>query len=67
MSVGLVYDPRLFTPPAGGDDRAKNCARISWRIRSGARFCAMRKPVEHDMRAYSMLPYFSEKMAAMDG
>ncbi|MEA3189047.1 MAG: hypothetical protein QOD99_2877 [Chthoniobacter sp.] len=60
-SIGLVYDQRLYTPPASGS--------IAERLRAhfmahpvGREILGEAKPVEHDMRAFSMLPYFSEKI-----
>ncbi len=60
-SVGLVYDSRLFTPPAG--------ASIAEKLRAhfmahpvGREILRDAQPVEHDMRAYSLLPYSSEKI-----
>jgi len=61
-SVGLVYDERLFTPPAGD--------RLVERLRAhllahpiGRELFADAEPVEGDVKAYSALPYFSEKIA----
>lgn len=60
-SVGLVYDTRLFTPPAGDT--------IGERLRAhftehpvGREILSEARVVGNDQRAYSMLPYFSEKI-----
>ncbi len=61
-SIGIVYDTRLFQPPAG--------AGIGERIKAhclthpvGRELLADAQPVEGDQRAYSMLPYFSRQIA----
>jgi flavin-dependent dehydrogenase len=61
-SVGLVYDTRLFTPPAG--------ANIGERLRAhfqthpvGREILADAQPLEGDQRAYSNLPYSCERVA----
>jgi len=60
-SVGLVYDTRLFQPPAG--------ATIGQRLHAhfqahpvGREILAKAEPIEGDQRAYSMLPYVSERV-----
>lgn len=62
FSAGLVYDSRLFTPPAG--------ARLGERLKAhlmthpvGREIFANAEPIENDVRAYSNLPYYSEKIA----
>lgn len=60
-SAGLVYDSRIFTPPQG-DTIAE---RVLTHLRShpvGREIFRDAEPVEHDQRAYSHLPYFSEKL-----
>lgn len=61
-SIGLVYDTRLFSPPPG--------ATIAERLRAhflthpvGREILADATPHADDQRAYSALPYFSEKIA----
>lgn len=61
-SIGLVYDTRLFQPPAGASigERLKahfQCHPVGRELLGGA------LAVEGDQRAYSALPYFSEKVA----
>lgn len=62
VSVGLVYDTRLFQPPAG--------ATISERLRAhfashpvGKEILADAEALEGDQRAYSSLAYWSECVA----
>src|SRR5581483_177082 len=60
-SIGLVYDTRLFTPPAGESIAEKLRAHfMSHPV--GREILCEAKPVENDQRAYSMLPYVSEKI-----
>ena len=61
-SIGLVYDTRLFSPPVSGT--------ISERLRThfmahpvGRVILANATAHADDQRAYSALPYFSEKIA----
>ncbi len=60
-SIGLVYDTRLFAPPAG--------ATIGERLRAhflthpvGREILSAAAPIEGDEHAYSMLPYYSERV-----
>lgn len=62
VSIGLVYDTRLFKPPAG--------ATIGERLRThflehpvGRELLDEAKVVEGDQRAYSQLPYVSDEVA----
>jgi flavin-dependent dehydrogenase len=60
-SIGIVYDTRLFQPPAGASigERLKAHFRthpVGREILSGA------EPIEGDQRAYSMLPYFADRV-----
>jgi flavin-dependent dehydrogenase len=62
FSAGLVYDSRLYTPPAGD--------RLGERLKAhlmthpiGREIFRDAKPMENDVRAYSDLPYFSERLA----
>lgn len=61
-SVGLVYDTRLFQPPAGATIGGRLLAHFRTHP-VGREILAGAQPVEGDQRAYSMLPYFSEKIA----
>jgi hypothetical protein len=61
-SVGLVYDTRLFTPPAG--------ANIGERLRAhfqthpvGREILGDAQPLEGDQRAYANLPYSCDRIA----
>ena len=61
-SVGLVYDERLFTPPAGD--------RLVERLRAhllahpiGRELFETADPVDGDVKAYSALPYYSREIA----
>ena len=61
-SIGLVYDTRLFTPPEG--------ATIGERLQThfglhpvGREMLGAAVPVAGDQRAYSALPYVSERVA----
>jgi len=62
FSAGLVYDSRLYTPPEG--------ARLGDRLKAhllthpvGRELFADAEPIEHDVKAYSKLPYFSTEIA----
>jgi flavin-dependent dehydrogenase len=61
-SLGLVYDTRLFTPPEG--------ATIGDRLRAhfqthpvGREILSEAREIEGDQRAFSALPYVSERIA----
>jgi flavin-dependent dehydrogenase len=61
VSLGLTYDPRIFTPPKDGS--------IPQRLLTHARQHPLGEflfkdatAVEHDARAYSHLPYYSEQV-----
>ena len=59
-SIGLVYDTRLFQPPPG----ATIGERLTAHFRThpvGREILSEVQPVEGDQRAYSMLPYYSER------
>jgi flavin-dependent dehydrogenase len=62
VSVGLVYDSRLFQPPAGGTigDRLK-AHFASHPV--GREILGAAEPIEGDQRAYSSLAYWSERVA----
>jgi hypothetical protein len=62
VSIGLVYDSRLFQPPPG--------ATIGERLQAhfqthpvGRELLGEAVPVAGDQRAFSMLPYYSERVA----
>jgi flavin-dependent dehydrogenase len=60
-SIGLVYDSRIFTPPAG----ATLGERLQAHFRAhpvGREILGDARPIEHDQRAYSALAYRSEKI-----
>lgn len=62
VSAGLVYDSRLFTPPEG----ATLGERLHKHLMSdpvGREMFSDAAPNEGDIKAYSQLPYFSEKIA----
>ncbi len=59
-SIGLVYDPRLFTPPAGATIGERLCAHFQAHP-VGREILGDALPVEGDQRAYSALPYVSER------
>lgn len=62
FSAGLVYDSRIFAPPLGGSI----AERVLNHLRShpvGRELFRDATPVEHDQRAYSHLPYFSDRLA----
>jgi flavin-dependent dehydrogenase len=61
-SIGVVYDTRLFQPPAGRTIGE----RLSAHFQShpvGREILADAKPVEGDQLAYSMLPYSCDRVA----
>lgn len=60
-SIGLVYDERLFQPPEGSN--------IGERLKThfathpfGREFLDEVEVIDNDMKAYSYLPYYSEKV-----
>ena len=60
-SIGLVYDTRLFTPPAG----ATIGERLSAHFQThpvGREILGTAQPMAGDQRAYSSLPYVSEQV-----
>jgi hypothetical protein len=62
VSVGLVYDTRLFSPPEG----ASIGERLQAHFRShpvGREILGDAIPVAGDQKAYSALPYVSERIA----
>ena len=60
-SVGLVYDSRLHTPPEGATPSEKLRAHFL-KHPVGRELLSEAKPVEHDVWAYSSLPYSCEKI-----
>ncbi len=62
VSVGLVYDTRLFQPPAGGTIGERLLAHFAIHP-VGREILGGAQPVAGDQRAYSMLPYVSERTA----
>ena len=61
-SVGLVYDERIYTPPEG----ANLGERLLTHLRThplGRELFAAAEVVPGDVKAYSPLPYYSEKIA----
>ena len=61
-SIGLVYDSRLFQPPAGATIGARLCAHFQTHP-VGREILGDARPVEGDQLAYSALPYVSERIA----
>jgi flavin-dependent dehydrogenase len=62
VSIGLVYDARLFQPPAG----ATIGERLQAHFQShpvGREMLGDAEPMAGDQRAFSMLPYSSERVA----
>ncbi|MHA3769945.1 NAD(P)/FAD-dependent oxidoreductase [Verrucomicrobiota bacterium sgz303538] len=62
VSIGLVYDTRLFQPPQGGTIGE----RLQAHFRShpvGREILGEASPIAGDQRAYSALPYVSDKIA----
>jgi flavin-dependent dehydrogenase len=62
FSAGLVYDSRLYTPPEG--------ARLGDRLKAhllthpvGREIFMDAEYIEGDVKAYSMLPYYAERIA----
>jgi flavin-dependent dehydrogenase len=62
VSVGLVYDSRLFQPPAGGTIAERLAAHFQTHP-VGREILGEAVAHEGDQRAYSMLPYYSEQVA----
>lgn len=60
-SIGLVYDTRLFTPPAGATIGERLCAHFQAHP-VGREILADAQPVAGDQRAFSSLPYVSERV-----
>jgi hypothetical protein len=60
-SIGLVYDTRLFTPPAGATIGERLCAHFQTHP-VGRELLADARPVAGDQRAYSSLPYRCERV-----
>ncbi len=61
-SIGLVYDTRLFQPPAGGTIAERLKAHFKTHP-VGRELLDEVKIVEGDQKAYSALPYYSERVA----
>lgn len=62
VSFGLTYDPRIFDAPKDGTIPERLLAHA--RQHPVGRFLFENAtPVEHDARAYSHLPYYSEQVA----
>ncbi|MEQ1860012.1 MAG: NAD(P)/FAD-dependent oxidoreductase [Chthoniobacteraceae bacterium] len=61
-SVGLVYDSRLFQPPAGATIGGRLQAHFSTHP-VGREILSSAEPIEGDQRAFSSLAYWSEKIA----
>ena len=60
-SIGLVYDTRLFTPPAGATIGERLCAHFQTHP-VGREILSDAQPVAGDQRAFSSLPYVSERV-----
>ncbi len=61
FSVGLVYDKRLYSPPPG-DSIAEKIKSVVMEHPVGREMMRDIEVVDNDSRAYSMLPYYSEKL-----
>ena len=61
-SIGLVYDERLFTPPAGESIAARIKAHVATHP-VGREMLAGIELVQADQKAYAALPYCSEQVA----
>lgn len=62
VSVGLVYDSRLYQPPAGATIAERLAAHFQ-KHPVGREMLSDARAHEGDQRAYSMLPYYSEQVA----
>ncbi len=62
FSAGLVYDARLYTPPAGASLGGRLKAHLMMHP-VGREIFENATPVEGDVKAYSKLPYFSTEIA----
>lgn len=62
VSVGLVYDTRLFTPPEGATIGDRLLAHFQAHP-VGREILGAARPVAGDQKAYSALPYCSERVA----
>ena len=60
-SIGLVYDTRLFTPPAGVTIGERLSAHFQTHP-VGREILGTAQPMAGDQRAYSSLPYVSEQV-----
>jgi flavin-dependent dehydrogenase len=63
MSLGLTYDPRIFSPPEGGGI-AERLLRHVKEHPIGAYMFERAVAVAKDERAYGHLPYFSKQLCA---
>jgi len=61
-SAGLVYDSRIFTPPAG-DSIAERLHEHLLSNPVGREIFRDATPVENDQKAFSNLPYYSDRLA----
>ena len=61
-SAGIVYDQRLFTLPPGPNLGARLKAHLLTHP-VGREIFGEAEPIEGDVKAYSNLPYYSEKIA----
>lgn len=61
FSAGLVFDTRLFTPPAGGSPGERLKAHLLTHPVT-REFFADAEPIEGDIKARAPLPYFSKKL-----
>ena len=62
VSIGLVYDTRLFEPPQGGSIGERLQAHFQSHP-VGREILGEARPIAGDQRAFSSLPYYSEKIA----
>ena len=61
-SIGITWDPRLFTPPAEGSIPERIKAHLMTQTLGQELFKDI-EPLEKDSRTYSHLPYYSEQVA----
>ena len=61
-SIGITWDPRLFTPPSEGSIPERIKAHLMTQT-VGRELFEQIEPLENDARVYSHLPYLSDEVA----